>query len=260
MGQPSYSLGVVSSKIGEIDLGSITAVDIRMNTAVTPVYAGINDNSKLQPTSYKVLKPHGILSITSDEFGPIVNVFNRMINSLKTGVVESDVFSCVYLSSNILLIPQFSLAVDAKNWSNLTINPIVKTIDLANFISQTSVYQKMPERAHTSDTGKLCFEARLDNRLVQTLTIDVKCNYDLIFDELNNNSIIDCVLQSFYVELDIGLIDFSNVSIPSSFNLNFSLIDGSNFVLPIYDAIVYHSGFKSSLDYNTWHVKIVGRL
>lgn len=249
----SLNLGAVKSTINSTDLGCVTAVDLDMSTAVVSAYT---NGTTISPKSHKLLKPYGILSITTEEFGAIKTVISDMLNNLTASSIEPVSFNCYSIAGNAYLIPQFSFSLGS--WISATIKPIVKNFNFIDKPSPSSIIQAMPNRAITTNTGSLCYAVDLNGKLLESLTFDTKCSYELIFDSYEQE-ILDCVINSFSVEINVGIIDFSSTAIPTEFDLNFNLIE-DKYTLKIKDAIGIPQGFKSSKDYNTWHVKIIGSL
>lgn len=249
----SLNLGTVQSKLGGYDLGCVTAVDLDMSTAVTSAYKG---GSIISPKSHKILKPYGTLSITTEEFGTIQSVISDMLSNLEQNNIQEVSFDCTSITGKAYLIPQFSFSLGS--WVSATVKPIVKNFSLIDKSPPDKILQSMPNRSITSNTDNLCYAIDLDGKLLESLTFDTRCSYELIFDSLEQE-ILDCVINSFSVEINAGIIDFTSTSLPTNFCLNFNLISGK-YTLNIKDAICISQGFKSSKDYNTWHVKIVGSL
>ncbi len=249
----SLNLGTVRSEINGKNLGCVTAVDLDMSTAVVSTY---KNGTIISPKSHKLLKPYGVLSITTEEFGNVTSIIADMLNNLAVDSIEAVNFDCFSITGKVYLIPQFSFSLGS--WTSITIKPIVKNFNFVNKPSPSSVIQSMPNRAITDNTDNLCYAIDLNGKLLSSLTFDTKCNYELIFDSYEQE-ILDCVINSFSVEINAGIIDFESTDIPTEFDLNFNLIGGL-YQLKIKDAIGIPQGFKSSKDYNTWHVKIIGSL
>ncbi len=259
-----YSLGTVRSSLDNINLGSVLDVSIDMSHTVLPTHKHLVGSTKINPSEFTHYRSSGKLSITTDEFNAVIALITSAINSAKTGIVSAVNFDCVYFNGIVFILPDFSFSFMQDNWASVTINTGIKSINLhseATPASLCSKFIKQTDRAVSVDKSKLCPTVLFCGLSVGSISMQSNCVIELVYDDdVGAKFPHDCVLNESSVELDIGIIDFTTVSVPncSQAKLEFLLLDGKyEFILD--NPLIIPQGFKSNNSINTWHLKVYGR-